>query len=279
MSFLKNSSHFGGTGTQKRRFPPETPNASSIRLALPGAAVVVTLGLFGYALSAGRAGDEAPVQSSPSAANSREFSPSAGWLNIFVALSCVFERGTPYGWQASSGQLFASVPHADKLPQFAAASMMLSGTADGRLALSTRAPGWNKVAAANMQNGAALSSLSIEFPGNSAKISAASLGTVKNAASLIKGLPPGTEVDVIAYTAGSGSSHRASILAQRRANSVYTALVRAGVLPSMLRPKGLSGSQLEASAKSATEGRSSTETGAPQVRDRRVEFRVVEPQR
>jgi hypothetical protein len=47
----------------------------------------------------------------------------------------------------------------------------------------------------------------------------------------------------------------------------------------MLRPKGLNGSRLEASAKSATEGRSSTETGAPQSRDRRVEFHVVAPQR
>jgi outer membrane protein OmpA-like peptidoglycan-associated protein len=279
MSFFKYAPQVNGARRQKLPFAPERPEASGLRLAVPGAAVVVTLGLFGYALSSGTAGDQAPVQSLANAASTGEFSPGAGWISNFIALSGVFGRGSPDDWQASGGQLFAPVPQPSRLPQFAAASMMLSGTSDGRLALSTLAPGWNKVAASDLRSGAALSSLSIEFPGNSAKISAARMGTIKKAAELIKALPAGDEVDVIGYAAGSGSSHRALILAQRRANSVYKALVRAGVRPSMLRPKGLNGSRLEASAKSALEGRSSTETGAPQYRDRRVEFHVVEPQR
>jgi outer membrane protein OmpA-like peptidoglycan-associated protein len=278
MSFFKNAPHLNGTRRQQPAFPPGSPpDASSLRLAFPAAAVVVTLGLFGYALSSGTAGDQAPVQSPVSAAYTGELSPGAGWIKNFIAFSSVFGKGTPTDRQGASGEFYAAPPPADSLPQFAAAGVMLSGTADGRLALIAPPAPRAGLAAADLRCEAAINSLSIEFPGNSAKISAANMGTVKKAAELIKALPAGAEVDVIGYTAGS--SHRASVLAQRRANSVYKALVRAGVHPSMLRPKGLNASRLEANAKSATEGRSSTETGAPQSRDRRVEFHVVAPQR
>jgi len=279
MPILKDRTHAKSTGRQRQQHGPAGPDGGLLRLAVPGAAVVVTLGLFGYALVAGTAMDQTRTRSAGSAAKTNPFAPAEGWINNLAALSSVLGRAAPSEWQGGNGQPFAAAPPAGRLPQFAAASMMLSGTADGRLAFATRAAGRSQVAADEANSESELSSLSIEFPGNSAKISAAGVGALKKAAQLMKALPAGTEVEVIGYTVGSGSSHHASVLAQRRANSVYTALVRLGVHPSILRPLAATNAELEANAKSATEGRSSTEAGASQRRDRRVAFHVIETQR
>jgi outer membrane protein OmpA-like peptidoglycan-associated protein len=280
MSAFNNAAHSKATGLERQQLPPGKPDDGRLRLVLPGVAVAATLVLFGYSLVAGTAKDQAPVQSAGNVATSGAFAPGAGWISNLIALSGAVGRGAPGEWQGGSGQLFAASPEAGGLPQFAAASMMLTGTEDGRLAFATPTESQTKEAAAGLQSTAALNSLSIEFQPNSAKISAASTGTIKKAAGLIKMLPAGAEVDVIGYTSVSGNSHRALVLAQRRANSVYKVLVRLGVHPSMLKPQSSASAGLEASAKSAAEGRSSIAADAAQRADwRRVGFHVIEPQR
>lgn len=280
MSVLKNTAHSKGTGRERQQLPPGSPDDGRLRLVLPGVAVAATLGLFAYSLAAGTERDQTPVQSAGNAATSGAFAPGAGWMSNLIALSGVFGTGSPGAWQGGSGgQEFTAAPEAGGLPQFAAASVMLSGTADGRLAFTMPAVSPTKEAAADLQTAAAINALSIEFPSNSAKISTASMGELKKAAELIKTLPAETEVNVIGYTAGGGNSHRALVLAQRRANSVYRALVRLGVPPSLLKPQRSASARLEARAKSAAEGRSSTVAGAAQRADRRVGFQVIEPQR
>jgi outer membrane protein OmpA-like peptidoglycan-associated protein len=276
---LKNSTQSNDIVHENRESSSPAPEArSGLRLAVPGAAFLATLGLLGYAVWAGSAADRARVQPAPRTAQTDDFSPQAGWIKNLEAQLSVFGYESASTQFSGNGGSFAVVPPTG-LPRFVAASMTGSGPASIRLALSMPAASQNSKAPAEKLNLSALNSFSIEFPGNSARIPTNSFELITKVAKEIKALPSGTVVELIGYTAGSGQTSRGTILARKRANSVYAALIRAGVDPAMLRPKGDGSATIEAGTGPELEGRSSTARETRQRRDRRVEFRVIEPQR
>jgi outer membrane protein OmpA-like peptidoglycan-associated protein len=252
-------------GNQKSLSPrPEGESGVwGLRLAVPGVACLLTLALFGYAISAGGRNDQAPVPSASNIAAAGGFAPQAGWIENLMAQLPVFGYGNPPPQLTGTGLRFASLPPSN-LPKFVEAAITDTGPADIRLALSTPAgePGKAQVVASEE---VALNALSVAFPGNSAKIPSREAKVINKAVEIIKTLPAGSTVELIGSAEGAAPTKRGAALAQERADSVYKALVRAGVDPAML------------TASSAIEGRSSTLTGAPQHRGRRVEFRVAEP--
>jgi outer membrane protein OmpA-like peptidoglycan-associated protein len=253
-------------GNQKSSSPrPEGESGGwRLRLAGPGAACLLTLALFGYAISAGSRTDQAPVPTASVVAAAGGFAPQAGWIDNLKAQLPVFGYGNSLSQLTGTGLRFAALPPSN-LPKFVEAAITDTGPADIRLALSTPSsePGKAQVVAA--QEEAALNSLSVAFPSNSAKIPSREAKFIRKAVEIIKTLPAGSTVELIGSAEGAAPTKRGAALAQERADSVYKALVRAGVDPAML------------TASSAIEGRSSTLTGSSQHRGRRVEFRVAEP--
>lgn len=265
-----------------RESPMPEPTTGSgfhgLRLAVPGAAFLATLGLLGYTISAGGRSDQAPVQSPSRAAIAGDFSPEAGWIKNFTAQLSVFGYESS-SWQFSgNGRSFASLPPTD-LPRFITAEITRTGPANLELALSAPAGGQSRKTLAAASEADALDSLSIEFPVNGAKILSRDDKIIRRAAEIIKVLPAGTTVELIGYTGGNSASPRGGALAQARANSVYKALVRAGVNPAILSPKVYDSAPVRAGASPELEGRSSTGMQTPERSTRRVEFRVVAPQR
>jgi outer membrane protein OmpA-like peptidoglycan-associated protein len=279
MSILKNSTQSNDIVHENRESSSPAPEARcgvrGLRLAVPSAAFLATLGLFGFAIWAGSAPDRARVQPASGAAQTGDFSAQAGWIKNLEAVFGYESASTQF---SGNGGSYAVVPPTG-LPRFVAASMTGSGPANIRLALSMPAASQNSKAPAEQINLSAINSLRIEFPGNSARIPRNSFELITKVAKEIKALPSGTVVELIGYAAGGGQRARGTILARKRANSVYAALIRAGVDPAMLRPKGDGSATIEASTGPELEGRSSTARETRQRRDRRVEFRVIEPQR
>jgi outer membrane protein OmpA-like peptidoglycan-associated protein len=259
---------------ENRESSPLGPGAGSdiggLHLAVPLSAFVVTCALFGYAIAAGSAGDHAPIASATTAAKLSNFAPEAGWMNNLTVRLSVFGYESSYKTLRGSSQSVDFVPPGN-LPRFVAAAMTDRGLPNIRLA------GAMPTAGQNSKGQAALNSLSIEFPGNSAGIPAGSFGVITKVAEATKTLPAHMVVEVIGYTAGGRHSARGTALSRARANSVYRALVHAGINPEKLRPRGYGSASIEASG--GTEGRSSMTRETSKRGDRRVEFRVVEPQR
>ena len=252
-------------GNQKSSSPrPEGESGIwKLRLAVPGAACLLTLALFGYVISAGGKNDQAPVPPASNAAAADGFAPQAGWIENLMAQLPVFGYGNSLPQLTGTWLRFPALPPSN-LPKFVEAAITDTGPADIRLALLTPAgePGKAQVVASKES---ALNALSVAFPSNSAKVPSREAKVIRKAVEIIKALPAGSTVELIGSAEGPAPTKRGAALAQERADSVYKALVRAGVAPAML------------TASSAIEGRSSTLTGAPQHRGRRVEFRVAEP--
>lgn len=294
---------------------PSTPSASPSadtevpgrRLLFPGAALVVTLGLFGYAVVTGTAGNPAQVQTAsqlaqnappppeaeamaPAPALSGEslgdFAPAMRWVKN---LKTEFDSSggdaaqlltAAKGWEpqetmppAKGPGMIGSVPSAE-LPEFAVAAETGSGPADIGTTLSTTlasAQPASEQSATSVE--AALQSLSIEFPARGTRIPSRDRPIVQQAADMIKQLPAGTIVELAGYPDPTGKPAAKRRLSERRAHSVYRALVRAGVNPGMLRAKG--STTLVPSTEAATEGRS-TAVQSPEHNARRVAFRVIE---
>jgi OmpA-OmpF porin, OOP family len=129
-------------------------------------------------------------------------------------------------------------------------------------ALSALHPGF---AATDLMN--ILNQSIINFPTNGAEIPAISKGLLQQAAVAIKQLPSGTVIEIGGYTDNTGDPSANLQLSQQRADAVRTALVQAGVDPSMLVAKGY-GSANPVAANDSLEGR---------VRNRRIEYRIVKP--
>jgi outer membrane protein OmpA-like peptidoglycan-associated protein len=282
MPTLKNHTQSNDIVHENRESPALGPKAQSgvsrLRLAVPGAAFLATLGLFGYAISAGGRSDRAPTPPASNAGTTGDFAPQAGWIKNLEAQLSVFGYESSFSQFAGNGHRFASLPLTD-LPKFVAAAIASAGPADIRLALSTPTGGQTGKAQVVASEEATLDSLSIEFPGNSARILSRDVTIIRKAAQIIKALPAGTSVELIGYTGETSTSPRGGVLAQARAKSVYKALVRAGVNPAVLSPKGRDSASNQAGAGPEMEGRSSTGTETPRRPGRRVEFRIVAPQR
>jgi outer membrane protein OmpA-like peptidoglycan-associated protein/uncharacterized protein YidB (DUF937 family) len=105
----------------------------------------------------------------------------------------------------------------------------------------------------------------INFPTNSAEIPAVSKTLLQHAATAFKQLPSGTVVEIAGYTDNTGDPAANVQLSQQRAEAVRSALVSAGVDPSMLVAKGY-GSANPVAGNDTLEGR---------FRNRRIEYRVV----
>jgi OOP family OmpA-OmpF porin len=99
----------------------------------------------------------------------------------------------------------------------------------------------------------------ISFDTGSAAISDASKPILRQAAALIKKLPPGAKVHIDGYTDATGDPAANVVLSRRRAEAVRGLLIDAGVAPATLRAKGHG-------AAPASEGDSRG--------DRRIEFSV-----
>ena len=282
MSMLKNDTQADDLIHENRELSPRGPEAGGdiggLRLAIPLSAFVVTCALFGYAIAAGSGGDHAPIASASTAAKLSNFAPEAGWIKNLTARLSIFSYESSYITLPGSRRSFDFVPPGD-LPRFVAAAMTDSGLPNVRLAGAMPTAGHNSKASARLSNQAALNSLVIEFPGNSARIPTAGFEIVTRVAEAIKTLHSGTVVELVGYTAGSGNSSQGTILSRKRADSVYRALVHVGINPAKLRPRAYGGASVEASDATEIEGRSSMIRQTPKARDRRVEFRVVESQR
>jgi len=260
---IKANEIFHGNQKSSSPQPEEGTRVWGLRLAIPGAACLLTVALFGYAISAGGKNDQAPVPPASNVAAAGGFAPQAGWIENLKAQLPVFGNGNSISQLTGTGLRFAFRPPSN-LPKFVEAAITDTGPADIRLVLSTPAgePGKAQVVASQES---ALNALSVTFPGNSAKVPSREAYVIRKAVEIIKTLPAGSTVELIGSAEGAAPTKRGAALAQERADSVYKALVRAGADPAML------------TASSAIEGRSSTLTGSSQQRGRRVEFRVAEP--
>lgn len=271
MPTLPNETRFDASHEHPQSAPggPEAQNgAQGLHLVLPAAALVVTLGLFGYALSTGTRSDSTADQLAASAPQSGDFSPQEGWIKNFEARLNVF--GYAPARYSGTGYRFASLPPTD-LPIFVEAALTNTGPAGTQLAVSKPAAEQSGNAQVVASAESALDSLSVEFKANSARIPSRDSKIIRRAAEAIKALPAGTAVELVGYTGGTATSPRTEALAKARANSVYKALLRAGVDRGILRPVGDGSATIEARSGSQMEGRSSTASS------RRVEFRVARP--
>ncbi|MCI0466626.1 MAG: OmpA family protein [Beijerinckiaceae bacterium] len=317
-------------GTHSKDRAPEAPQARALgaeaggntgwlHLAVPGASVLITLLLFGYAINAGTMADREPgrlaaaggqqrgaqsllplgvLQSGDSNQNNLVYLTTgaagdavveAGWIkNLTVKLGAFASpdlQAKVMGNEASGERTLHSfmynMPAAPALlaqqPLFVMEALLAGSPQDIQLAQAVPAEARGGKAALANANVAALQSVSIEFPANSAKISARSVARIKRAAGIIKQLPAGTIVELNGYTAGMGKSAADSNLSRQRAESVYTALASAGISPDMLSPRGSGSASALASNSSELEGRSSTAAWRLRSNARRVEFRVVLP--
>lgn len=291
--------------------------------ALPGAALLFTIGVFGYAIVSGTAGDRGSVPSfreaqnapqaaagtplpllrpsrlpqgpenaaaaQPPAANANDFAVEAGWIENFAARLAAFggQDGQVLlaGNAANQGAMapfadlawLSAASRAADLPQIAVAGLSGARVSGIALALAMRPSVLAAQAPARVSSQAALETLTIQFPPDSAKIPPRFHPLAKRIAKIVEGLPPGARVALYGYTARTGhpAADADAALSQKRAESVYKALVRAGASPAMLRPKGLGNAPREASLAGAAEGRSSATANEPRPADRRVEFRLL----
>lgn len=287
----------GGGRQVPRRGMEGGGHAAGLRLVVPAAALLIMLGLVGYVISSGTAGDHAPIQSASSVESvigadhiNGDFAVTAGWIKnlseVFDGFRSqrspplfagnVFHKGgtTPY---ADRAWMIGSLQSA-QLPQIVVAALTGGGAANLRIASSTSKLDSSGNESVRLPNLATLDFPIINFPANSAKIPSRSLALLRRIAEQIKQLPPGTVVQLSGYTHGTRTAAADVELAQRRADSVYRVLVHDGVSPVMLSAKGYGSSPSVASINGITEGRSSkiTDEGGRQHIDRRVEFRVVQ---
>lgn len=263
------------THSESLQSSPLPEAGSEARLAamiLPAAAVLVTLALFAYAIVAGGKADHGPVRlvsgTAGPASGAGDFGPQAGWVeNLSAELSLAGPGQARLPSQAPS---FADLPSSARLPEFVVAELTDTGPSDVRLALAAPSAGQTGSGEAALVQEAKLDSLSIEFPANSTRIPRRELATIRRAAEIIKTLPEGTTVELLGHIAGTSASRKGAMLAKKRAEAVYTALLREKVSPARLS-KIVGAPEQEARSEAQAEGRSSTMGG------RRVEFRIVGP--
>lgn len=304
---IPNDSRFAESASRPSMPPAKgsTEADATRRLVFSGAAMVVTLGLFGYFIVTGTRGTYTPAKPAPEKAENAppalasgtaastpqassksiaDFATQAGWVRN---LSTEFNgSGGDAGQMLVAAKRFEpqeTMPLAKGLetiglvppaqfPEFAVTGVIGSGPAGIGTTLSTTlaptAPS-KEQAAASVE--AALQSLTIEFPARSARIPPRGKHVVRQAADMIGQLPAGTVVELTGYPDRRGTVAAKKKLSERRAQYVYRAFVRAGVKPEMLRPEGTA-----SLAASAAKGRSTS--AEMQRNDRRVEFRAIQRQ-
>jgi outer membrane protein OmpA-like peptidoglycan-associated protein/uncharacterized protein YidB (DUF937 family) len=276
--------------------------AVAVTIGLFGYAIIVgTLGDRGPVLSPAQLAQSVPAPSTPSpqtgveekivtagpgvapAAVIGDLAVQAGWIkNLSAAFGRLGGNASQLLVAAEGFNAEETMPPAGRpgaigslsfaqLPEFVVAAITGSGPAGAGAGLTLVASVSPREEQAAARVEAVLGSLAIKFPPNSAKISARDMHLVRKAAEMIKQLPEGAVVELNGYTARTGNPAGDVEFSKRRAESVYLALVDAGVSPSKLRPQGLGSPPLPASM----EGRSAS-MAKPRAADRRVEFRIVQ---
>jgi outer membrane protein OmpA-like peptidoglycan-associated protein/uncharacterized protein YidB (DUF937 family) len=237
-------------------------DASSFRFVTPATALLITLVLFGYAISSGSTIDHsATVDHSVTVATGGNFAAITGSLKTALgARETTGDLGFQDGIKNSKAELYSS------------------GNTRSRAVLAGKGlntgEGTGHADNARMIDEGTLESLTIHFPPNSATISSRSLPLVRRVAGMIEELPAGTMVQIDGYTDSAGNPTANMELSQRRADSVDLALIHAGVSPAMLSPKGLGSASLSESFNGTIEALS--KTTKPQRNNRRVEFHVAQ---
>lgn len=285
------------------------------RLVLPGAALLVTLGVFGYAISSGTAGDRATLRSAqgdrqnalvtPAPSNrtplkslagagqmTGDLAVTAGWTNNLMAAVHDFNsqdgKMPLAGYDSSPGGpirqgdrdwMIGSLWSA-QIPQFIVAAQTGSGVANLKLAASTPLAGSSGNETGNLPQQAALNRQSITFAADSAKVSARNVSLLRQVAEEIKQLPAGAVVQINGYTNGVGTSAKDMALSQQRADAVCQVLVREGVSPAMLKANGNGGAWPSYAGNSGElgEGRSNKVAGEGERErnNRRVDFHIIQ---
>jgi uncharacterized protein YidB (DUF937 family)/outer membrane protein OmpA-like peptidoglycan-associated protein len=118
----------------------------------------------------------------------------------------------------------------------------------------------------------ALNRSSLGFAANSAELPSGARPLLRQAAILLRRLPPGTLVQIGAYADdGADAAPSAQMqLAQQRANVVRQALVEGGVDPAMVKAKGLGGAEGR-----TIEGRSSDQAVGRAPMEGRIQFATI----
>lgn len=151
------------------------------------------------------------------------------------------------------GLIFGSL--ADKLGDLVSGA---TGSASAALAaLKTNYSATDVVSALNLSI--------INFSSGSAEIPNASSALLREAAARIRQLPAGTVIEIGGHTDNTGDPAANVALSQQRAEAVRSALIQAGVDPSMLAAKGYGGAAPV----------STNDTADGRFRNRRIEYRVV----
>jgi len=105
----------------------------------------------------------------------------------------------------------------------------------------------------------------INFPTGSAEITAESMDVIRRSATVIKGMPPGSRIEIGGHTDNTGDPASNLTLSQRRADAVKNALVSNGVAPDVLITKGYGDSQ----------PRASNDSEFGRFQNRRIEYAVI----
>ena len=105
----------------------------------------------------------------------------------------------------------------------------------------------------------------VNFPTGSSEVPAAATSLLQDVAAQIKGLKPGTVLEIAGYTDNTGDAAANVALSQQRADAIRNALIHAGVDPSMLVAKGY-GSANPIASNDLLEGR---------FRNRRIEYHIL----
>ena len=248
-----------GAETPQRRVERDS---SSFRFVTPATALLITVVVFGYAMSFGTVIDHAAaVNHSAIVATGGNSAAITGSLKTASgARKIAGDFGVQDGIKHYKAELDSS-------------GYSRSQTVLARSGLNTGERTGHAVNARMIDKGK-LESLTVHFPPNSATIPSRSLPLVRRVAGIIEELPAGTIVQIDGYTDSTGNPTANMELSQRRADFVDLELIHAGVSPAMLSPKGLGSASLSDGVNGTI--KTLSKTTEPQRHDRRVEFHVAQ---
>lgn len=257
------------------------------RMLLPGAAVLIGLGVLGYVGLSSWRGHRAETTAStlPTAQPAPAAIPQAPSKPALVVTGTASEAIPP---ASSKPAPVAAQPPPAAIPP--ASSKPAPVAARPVPAVSQQAPPKPAPVAASRSSAiesggdkepaSALARLRLELPTiyfakNSAELPLNSKAQLQHLAVLMKQLPTGTLVRINGFADPNGNSSANMKLSQRRANAVRQVLVDAGADPGVLVAKGYGIDQLVDSESGATEGRSNAVIEGHPRANRRVEIHIA----
>lgn len=313
-------------------------------LLVPGAALLITLGVLGYFISSGRTNDRVAVRPAPVVAqNTPVATPQTPSISARLALTnenghiiysaivadsatraaitdaldrvfgahktsgevAVDPRAGPAEWiktlrpalsnfktprsqalfEGSELKVGGAIPKKDRIRIISSlksifGSQFVFATLDGgaaKTAAATPKSGGSAKDLVSIPTQSAVNFPTIDFAAGGAEVPLSSKPLLRQAARQMKQMPAGTVIEIGGYTDSTGNPAANMQLSQQRANAVRRALIRAGVNPAMLNAKGYGSPKSLASSEGTMEGRSNDTMESSLRKERRVEFRVIQP--